>query len=405
MQDPRTGRLPLHQLHPQHAADLPNPPFTASFRNYLIIGLEYARSAVRHLVPAELDLPDPVTGFVATGRADSGWGVGPFSNFYLALAVGGLPSPDGTPAHFRPLNLYSAGAARVFAHHYNHLMQAGDHRHVHDGGLLTADIAGAGLTVRLQVRIPSDQPPQPIQGVHHYLGQDSRGEITSFHTSYQGDFVPAEVLVFDVGGRAAARLPPPRVQWATLSPRLQVTIGEPRGSPFAALAGVEGAAALTGLLARIGVAAACLGPEGVILSANAAARALLWPVGRTDLARLAQLQGPDTLKVAADRPPVLVQGLPIGPGLIDRPARLIVVRDPAAPAQGDASALLELLGLTPAEARLAATVGLGLAPAVAAERLGIRPSTARSQLKVVFDKLALSRQSELSRLVSILGPG
>jgi DNA-binding CsgD family transcriptional regulator len=73
------------------------------------------------------------------------------------------------------------------------------------------------------------------------------------------------------------------------------------------------------------------------------------------------------------------------------------------PDREDASSLRKALQqafcLTPAEARTAALVGSGLAPQDVADQIGITVGTIRCELKSVFEKLAISRQSELVALV------
>ena len=63
---------------------------------------------------------------------------------------------------------------------------------------------------------------------------------------------------------------------------------------------------------------------------------------------------------------------------------------------------LEAMGLTPAEARLAAKVGRAMRPAEAAAELGISLTTARGTLAAIYAKLGISRQAELVRLVTLL---
>ncbi len=65
-------------------------------------------------------------------------------------------------------------------------------------------------------------------------------------------------------------------------------------------------------------------------------------------------------------------------------------------------ALAAAYGLTPAEARVAAIVGSGLAPRAAAEELGITVGTARFQLKRVYAKLDVEGQRGLVSVVSAL---
>jgi len=81
-------------------------------------------------------------------------------------------------------------------------------------------------------------------------------------------------------------------------------------------------------------------------------------------------------------------------------AALILINEPeqkGAPSLH--KALEQAFGLTPAEARTAALVGSGLAPQDVADQLGITVGTVRCELKSVFEKLAISRQSELAALV------
>jgi DNA-binding CsgD family transcriptional regulator len=69
----------------------------------------------------------------------------------------------------------------------------------------------------------------------------------------------------------------------------------------------------------------------------------------------------------------------------------------------DLPALLRAVGLTPAEARLAALYGSGNSARQAAQRLGISEHTAKSTLKQVYGKLGLRKQSELGQLIARLG--
>jgi DNA-binding CsgD family transcriptional regulator/PAS domain-containing protein len=68
----------------------------------------------------------------------------------------------------------------------------------------------------------------------------------------------------------------------------------------------------------------------------------------------------------------------------------------------DPSLVRDILGLTLGEARVASLIGAGMPPRTAAERLGIGEETARKTLKKVFAKVGVSRQGELSLLLSKL---
>jgi DNA-binding CsgD family transcriptional regulator len=109
----------------------------------------------------------------------------------------------------------------------------------------------------------------------------------------------------------------------------------------------------------------------------------------------------------SDRPLVLYLLPVLGSGRQDaathfltRARVIVLVIDPMANAAADPAIVRDLLGLTLGEARVAALVGSGLSPVQAAQKLGIAEGTARVVLKRVFSKIGVSRQSELTALLS-----
>jgi DNA-binding CsgD family transcriptional regulator len=99
---------------------------------------------------------------------------------------------------------------------------------------------------------------------------------------------------------------------------------------------------------------------------------------------------------------LIARAFPIALRMGQGPLSLVLLTDPRAPGPTDPEPLLRLMGLTPAEAVLAALIGQGLPPAEAARRRGVTQATARSMLKVIFAKLGIGRQAELARLVARL---
>lgn len=69
---------------------------------------------------------------------------------------------------------------------------------------------------------------------------------------------------------------------------------------------------------------------------------------------------------------------------------------------------LRVLGLSPAEARLAAAVGQGATLREFSEARGFSYETARTHMRAIFAKLGIGRQSELvalvTRLAASVGP-
>jgi DNA-binding CsgD family transcriptional regulator len=78
-----------------------------------------------------------------------------------------------------------------------------------------------------------------------------------------------------------------------------------------------------------------------------------------------------------------------------------VIADPAPePHSTGTVEVLMRLGLSPAEAQVAALVGAGAAPVHVAETLALAEATVRSYLKEAYSKLEISRQGQLSLLVN-----
>lgn len=83
--------------------------------------------------------------------------------------------------------------------------------------------------------------------------------------------------------------------------------------------------------------------------------------------------------------------------------RILLIAEPTAPRRGrNVEGPLRVLGLTSAEARVAALVGGGLTPEEAAAECAIAVSTVRLHIRHIYGKLGCCRQAELSRLVSRL---
>lgn len=120
--------------------------------------------------------------------------------------------------------------------------------------------------------------------------------------------------------------------------------------------------------------------------------------------------GPVALRRAGGKKPLLVNAIPVRSrsdrslaGLLSAGnGILLVIADPEAAASRRGKELFVLLGLSDAEARVAATLGSGISPELAGEHLGISTGTVRNHMKRIFSKLNISRQSELVVLAARL---
>jgi DNA-binding CsgD family transcriptional regulator/PAS domain-containing protein len=184
----------------------------------------------------------------------------------------------------------------------------------------------------------------------------------------------------------------------------------------AALAAFEVSGLAVALLDRLGTvlrlnaaAERLLGPDLKIAHGRIAAsdhdataaldralHALLWSVGGQALAPPVPLPRPEKrpLLAYAVRPPAICADA------LAACQAVVVFIDPEDRRQPPEAHLKAAFGLSPAESRLAARLATGESLTDAADRLGVTYETARTELKRVFLKLGVSRQSEL---VALLG--
>jgi DNA-binding CsgD family transcriptional regulator len=83
---------------------------------------------------------------------------------------------------------------------------------------------------------------------------------------------------------------------------------------------------------------------------------------------------------------------------------LMTISDPEAQPKSRDQLLVSLFGLTPAEARIAMLLVSGRDPKEIAEETETTQNTVRYQLKAVYRKTGVNRQTQLVRLISVL-PG
>lgn len=82
------------------------------------------------------------------------------------------------------------------------------------------------------------------------------------------------------------------------------------------------------------------------------------------------------------------------------PELVVLLQGPACHAQPSEVRLIDMFGVTPAEAKLIACLLDGLTLTAAAKALGVSRNTARTQLSSVFTKTGVNRQNQLIKLVT-----
>ncbi|PKQ07079.1 MAG: hypothetical protein CVT72_04440 [Alphaproteobacteria bacterium HGW-Alphaproteobacteria-11] len=211
-----------------------------------------------------------------------------------------------------------------------------------------------------------------IEGVRQHL---ARAEMLAqrLHDTTDADMpapsychlvVGHDMRVLDISDAAAAMLRP---YCGKLETGARLSFGDP-----------ENAARFRALAASIGKEGASEGPALLRLVAESGEEAVFGYV-------VAETQVPDALRRR------------LGLAAPSRKGALVFVAPDREAAADEAQMYRETFGLTPAEARLAARLKDGLSLKEAAGELNIAVNTARNQIKSVFEKLGVNRQSDLIR--------
>lgn len=408
-------------------ADVTPPPYQTAARNFLTFRARLDPSAVRAATPDQLDPAEDSAGYFVMATTDGGWALEPSSFFCLGLEVRDAPSQDGTRGMFSAVNYYAGQQRELFARHLIAGVDEGYSRQWNEGELWFGEAGRQTPEIRYSLRVTPDSGLPAESGCHHYLVNAPQGGINSLFIAYAGQFFDAEVVDWEILPDASdllKSLAPIGIDYAFYGPGNPLFYAEPSllGSSQARNGPGGLRVSLMELLSRIGHAAALVDRNNRLLFANDLAKAILSSshIGDRLLAwrRQDQRDLDGALRKAYQSPlaptaipllrpesllPIFVQILPVSAALAEEPALLVLFRDPTTKGTHATPEILEALGLTPAEARLAAQVGAGQSVKESAEYVGITESTARSSLKIVYDKLGIGRQSELAGIVARLG--
>ncbi len=408
----------------------PLPPFLNVVEDMHYCCFRVDRDRVLPLLPPEVHLAEPATAILAVFRTAEGWGLSHASGGLLTVIVDNFRSPDTGEATWIIGGFMSPPADAVLSRHYapfalGHAVfqRVNQSRHAE---LWSTE----GLVLRVGLTI-ADPVPTEMSTIDRYLGFNGDGVATSSLWSATGkNFVCAldKVEFGNALPREWQALAPTSLEWAALVPFMLANFSQPEPLLPVTQPLQVTRSLLMQIFNQLGRAACILTPDGRLLHHNAEAVLMLADTPVLAQLRLtwddmgeekrfhkvmADLRGgtqqglpdPFLLPRTGERGPLVLQLAPMDPKVAELGAALLLISDPGSRREPARMGLLQLLNLTPAEARVASLVGSGLPPREAGVRLGLTEATVRSTLKVVFSKLGVRRQSELVQLVGRLDPG
>ena len=408
----------------------PLPPYISIIKDLIYISYRADKKQARGLLPEGLTPVEAATITLAFWYIGAGWGIADVSVGFFAIAVEEFAAPDTSEAAYFVEAVMSGPSSRLARQHYGPFQPGGVEIAIDADGVIDARMwsEGGGEIVRAIMR--PNGPLQPQAANDRYIGRVEDGRLMAAFTTVTGPSRPCEVLSLAFGDTvspALQALASREVLFAVHSPELLFCWSASESIENLGPANGEqaGRTALLDILDRQAQACAILSIEGTVLHANSEANRLLsrLPPGtgnplrlsgavdqakfRSALAdcavgRLDRGAGRFLLGVGTQTGPLILQLATSDPALAGPGTMLALLADPSERGMLKDPGLLQLLGLTPGEARIAAAVGAGLPPREAAQELGLKESTVRSALKVIFGKLGLARQTDLVRMITRL---
>ncbi len=399
----------------------PTPPFQKVATDVIWVGFRIDHAAVRPFVPAGLKLTADSVGIIGIYQAPAGTGLAPYTRGLVAVSVQGEDDP-GVDGLFVLCNVMDEPAAGLVRHFYcrtTHVGTAGTWR---EGALLrgVASVDGEDW-LRATIR-PQGRMKTGLSGVDVFIGETERG-LVRHADSYVADVDEAEVISLEITDAAppAMRALRPIEPLFAIQALVNSSWGEPK--PVGRGSANEALSTHLALIENAGRAAMLVRADGMLVEANAGARALLGAdvrMGQLLFARQPAQRRTICEAIAnsrtASRPhlyepivlalregvTVVAHVLPAAHNAVGDEVAVVLLTDPRAQEGRDPVPTLQAFGLTAAEARLAALVGGGLGVRGAAGTLQISEHTARSTLKSVYEKLQIRKQSELGAIVARL---
>ncbi len=410
-------------------SDLPQPPFVLSNIEYLNVVVQLDEETARTVLQGTGLEPSPaLLGGFLIFVVPSDDRLGAFSVAQAWVDVAGFNSSDGSSARSVIGGYYSGIYGEIMRRIYRAPVLSGDSVLENHGDEVIGRAFHDGSEIfRIRARLlPGD--PQWRTSMHFFVRPRPDGHVVIHHVGHSSLAQPAEPVsleILEAAPASLARIRPLRLV-RSFRQRMHLTVGVPIESGTAQAAAAE--PDLIYLLSRLNRGAILVDRDQGITFVNTGAETLLGtmltppatsfghratrrarpPLDAVilHLSKKRVASTPMAVSRRDGRPPLLLTGVPLGSedagGQTRREpaATLVLVIDPDDPAETGAASSLELLGLTPAEARVATLVGSGLAPREVAAMLGNTEGTVRVQLQRAYGKLNISRQSELAAMVA-----
>jgi hypothetical protein len=180
----------------------PPPPYLQSKFHGIGAGMVFDAAVVRSVLPPGIEPVEEMTGGILLYNAEEGYGLTPYSAFYLYVNIKGFDTADGSKGRWMLQGFYGGPETKVseaIRKYYGWPVRAGESRRV------TKDASTVGMgtlagqeMVRLVVT-PKPDTCKSVAGAVHYVSQlDTSREMVVMKGAYVGELCEADPVSFDI---------------------------------------------------------------------------------------------------------------------------------------------------------------------------------------------------------------
>jgi hypothetical protein len=214
--------------------DAPPPPYQVNKANGIGVNVVFDAAVVRSVLPPGIEPVEEMTGGINLYTAEEGYGLGPYSAFYLYVNIKGFDSADGTKGRWMLQAFYGGPETKVSEalHKYYGLpVRAGESRRVTKDASTVGMGTFAGQELVRLVVTPKPAACKSVAGTLNYPGQlDTSREIVVWQAPYVGEICEADPVSVDITAPAddpLSKLKPVKILGAIAAKNFAFAIPRP----------------------------------------------------------------------------------------------------------------------------------------------------------------------------------
>jgi hypothetical protein len=181
--------------------DAPPMPYQQAKAHGIVVGVVFDAAMVKSVLPPGIEPVEEMTGGILLYTAEEGYGLAPYSAFYLYVDIKGFDSADGTKGRWMLQGAYGPEKKVSAALHkyYGYPARTGASRQVTKDSSTVGIGTLAGQEVVQIVVTPKPDPCKSAAGTLNYPGQlETSRDIVVAQIPYVGEFCAADPVSVDI---------------------------------------------------------------------------------------------------------------------------------------------------------------------------------------------------------------